>query len=77
LCGCQYALSPVSGELTVYFLNVGQGDSEIVTLDGHAMLIDAGTNASTTTLISDIKSIGITKFDMVIGTIYAQGLDNN
>jgi competence protein ComEC len=57
-----------SGTLNVYFLDVGQGDSEIVTVDGKAMLIDAGTNASTTTLINDIKSIGITRFDVVVGT---------
>jgi competence protein ComEC len=32
------------------------------------MLIDAGTNASTTALIADIKALGITRFDVVVGT---------
>jgi competence protein ComEC len=32
------------------------------------MLIDAGTNASTTTLLNDIRSLGITRFDVVIAT---------
>jgi glyoxylase-like metal-dependent hydrolase (beta-lactamase superfamily II) len=32
------------------------------------MLIDAGTNAGTSTLIKDIKALGITKFDVIVGT---------
>lgn len=54
--------------LEIYFLDVGQGDSEILRYGDHTMLIDAGTNASTTTLLSDIKSLGISKFDVVVAT---------
>lgn len=54
--------------LEVYYLDVGQGDSEILKCGNSTMLIDAGTNASTSTLISDIKGLGISKFDIVIGT---------
>jgi len=32
------------------------------------MLIDAGTNESTNTLIQDIKGLGITRFDIVVAT---------
>jgi competence protein ComEC len=56
------------GTLKVYFLDVGQGDSEIITIGGMAVLIDAGTDASTTALINDIKNLGISRFDVVIGT---------
>jgi competence protein ComEC len=56
------------GPLKVYFLDVGQGDSEIITIDGKAILIDAGTDNSTATLISDINSLDISRFDAVIGT---------
>jgi beta-lactamase superfamily II metal-dependent hydrolase len=60
-------ISPAS-KLEVYYLDVGQGDSEILRVDNSTMLIDAGINASTNTLISDIKKLGINKFDVVIGT---------
>lgn len=56
------------GTLNVYFLDVGQGDSEIITLGGRAVLIDAGTDNSTATLIDDIKRMGISRFDVVVGT---------
>ncbi len=54
--------------LEVYFLDVGQGDSEILRYGDQTMLIDAGTNASTTALLSDIKNLGISKFDVVVAT---------
>jgi competence protein ComEC len=56
------------GNLVVSFLDVGQGDAEIVRVNGQTMLIDAGTNASTAALIGDIKALGITRFDVVVGT---------
>ena len=56
-----------NGKLEVYYLDVGQGDSEIIRCGSNTMLIDAGTNASTTILINDIKELGITKFDVVVG----------
>jgi competence protein ComEC len=65
---CDEIPGPSSGKLKVYFLDVGQGDSEIVVADGKAMLIDAGTNASTTALLRDIKRLGITRFEVVVGT---------
>jgi len=54
--------------LEVYFLDVGQGDSEILRYGDKTMLIDAGTNASTNTLLNNIKSLGINKFDFVVAT---------
>ena len=54
--------------LEVYFLDVGQGDSEILRYGDKTMLIDAGTNASTNVLLNNIKSLGITQFDFVIAT---------
>ena len=54
--------------LEVYFLDVGQGDSEILRYGDKTMLIDAGTNASTNTLLSDIRSLGINQFDLVVAT---------
>jgi competence protein ComEC len=52
----------------VSFVDVGQGDAIIIRAGTHSMLIDAGTNASTTSLINTIKSDGINNFDVVVGT---------
>ena len=71
LSGCwstPAATTNTSNSLQVYFLDVGQGDSEILRYGNSTMLIDAGTNASTETLINDIKSLGIDHFDTVIAT---------
>lgn len=54
--------------LKVHFVDVGQGDSEIVELNGHYMLIDAGPNSSEGSLLEYINKLGIKKFDYVIGT---------
>lgn len=54
--------------LKVHFVDVGQGDSEIVELNGHYMLIDAGPNSSEDSLLEYINKLGIKKFDYVIGT---------
>jgi len=61
-------LTSNSGTLSVYFIDVGQGDSEILRYGNSAMLIDAGTNASANSLINTIKAMGITKFDVVVAT---------
>jgi competence protein ComEC len=60
--------TPDTNTLTVRYLDVGQGDSEILQCGGKTMLIDAGTNDSTNTLIQDIKNLGIKRFDIVVAT---------
>jgi len=52
----------------VSFVDVGQGDATIIQAGTHSMLIDAGTNASTITLVNNIKADGINNFDVVVGT---------
>lgn len=54
--------------LEIHFLDVGQGDSTLITCDGHAMLIDAGKNDQGTEIQSYLESKEITGFDYVIGT---------
>ena len=72
LAGCSTTshngTSVSANELIVHYLDVGQGDSEILQCGNQTMLIDAGTNDSTKTLIQDIKNLGITRFDIVIAT---------
>lgn len=55
-------------ELTVHFINVGQGDSTLITCGGNAMLIDAGDNNKGTTVQNYLQKQEIKKLDYVIGT---------
>lgn len=53
----------------VYFLDVGQGDSELICLpNGTHVLIDTGTTDGADELVSYIKNLGITKIDYLIAT---------
>ncbi len=58
----------VNGNLTVYFIDVGQGDAIVVRYGNYSMLIDAGTNASTSSLVNTLTSMRITRFDVVVAT---------
>ncbi|BDR67186.1 metallo beta-lactamase superfamily hydrolase [Clostridium tetani] len=58
----------VAGNLKVHYIDVNQGDSILIQQDGHNMLIDAGTNATETAVVSYLKHQGVTKLDYVIGT---------
>ena len=54
---------------SVIFVDVGQGDCEIIRLaDGRNILIDAGTDEGEYDLVKKIKDYGIKKFDIVIAT---------
>lgn len=58
----------VGGDLSVYFVDVGQADCIYINSNGHNMLIDAGNNADGKKLVTYFKSLGISKFDYVVGT---------
>lgn len=55
-------------QIKIHYINVGQGDSELIQQKDKNMLIDAGTNASTNSLISYLKKQGIKKIDYLILT---------
>lgn len=52
--------------LKIHYIDVGQGDSELIQVDGKNILIDAGT--SDKKALNYLKSIGITSIDYVIAT---------
>ncbi len=57
------------GEIAVHFIDVGQGDAElIITSDGKAMLIDAGTPESREVLTGYLKDQGVKKLDYFVLT---------
>lgn len=60
--------SIAEGSCSVYFLDVGQGDSELIVTDSAAVLIDAGEQSAGDDILADLQQYGVTKLDWIIGT---------
>lgn len=61
----------ISGEisqLTIHYLDVGQGDCILIQCGNQSMLIDAGDNSKGTLVEMYLKNQGISTLDYVIGT---------
>lgn len=57
------------GEIAVHFIDVGQGDAELImTSDGKTVLIDSGTPESRTVLTGYLKEQGVKKIDYFVLT---------
>ncbi|MBR1757681.1 MAG: DUF1294 domain-containing protein [Lachnospiraceae bacterium] len=54
--------------LTMYVLDVGQGDAILFTCGGQAMLVDGGSSHSSDIIYATLKELGITKIDLMIST---------
>lgn len=59
---------PEDGQLTVDFLDVGQGDCALIQVDGHAMLFDCGPEDKGTYIQKYLQEQGVEKLDYVIGS---------
>lgn len=58
---------PAEGKLTVRFLNIGQGDSQVIQLPtGQTIVIDSGDRGSPT--VEMLKGYGIEEIDLLIAT---------
>lgn len=57
-----------SGNLNMYFINVGQADAILIMNNGHNMLVDAGNDEDGKKLVSYFKNLGIESFDYLVGT---------
>ena len=55
-------------DLTVTFIDVGQGDAALIKADGKNMLIDAGPNESKDALLTSLTASGIDRVDILVGT---------
>ena len=55
-------------DVMVYFFDVGQGDSILITVDGKNMLIDGGPAAAGSALLGYLGSANITHLDFVVAT---------
>lgn len=54
--------------LTVEFIDVGQGDSILVTLGDHALLVDGGTSKKSDTIFTILTREKITYLDYIVAT---------
>lgn len=72
--------SQASSQVTVQFLDVGQGDSIFIQAGNETMLIDAANNKDGKSIVAYLKNQGITKIDYLVGTHpdadHIGGLDN-
>ena len=59
---------PVSGQLEVHYIDVGQADSIFLACGGEYMLIDAGETDSEDTVIHYLSDLGIERLDLVVAT---------
>lgn len=62
-------LDPDVATLTAHFIDVGQGDSELIELpDGKTMLIDAGTSSAASTVIDYLEEQDVDTIDYLVAT---------
>lgn len=78
LTGCSISTNPSShttnsaissDKAQIYYLDVGQGDSELICLPtGENILIDAGLKSGSDRLTAYLKELGVNKIDILIAT---------
>ncbi|MGA2121365.1 MAG: MBL fold metallo-hydrolase [Methanoregula sp.] len=77
IVGCTSPLSTSSGssrqadnngKLSAYFLDVGQGDSELLIFGNRTILIDAGETDMSDRVVADLQKLGVTRIDLLVAT---------
>jgi len=62
------AAPSTTDEMKVHFIDVGQGDSTLITCGGHSMLIDAGDDSKGTTIQNYLQKQKVKKLDYLVLT---------
>lgn len=60
--------TPSVDQLSVHYIDVGQGDSIYITSGDEGMLIDCGESGDTDRVISYLDNMGVSKINYVVGT---------
>ena len=63
-----FADTASSNKLIVNYIDVGQGDSELIECNGKFMLVDAGEREQGSVVVNYLKSRGVEKLDYVVAT---------
>lgn len=61
-------VAATANDCAVHYIDIGQGDCELVECDGKYMLIDAGENGYETDVINYLKSLEIEVLDYVVAS---------
>jgi len=61
-------VSAPAGGLAVHFIDVGQGDCELIEAQGHFLLIDGGERGNEEKVIKYLRQQGVEKLDYVVST---------
>ena len=75
-CACSCSQAPQTDfdsalsdpQLSVWFFDVGQGDSILIGCENEYMLVDAGTNESGKTVVDFLKTQGVKSLKYAVGT---------
>jgi competence protein ComEC len=57
-----------NGKLSAHFLDVGQGDSELLIFGNKSILIDAGETDMGDRVVADLQNLGVTRIDLLVAT---------
>jgi beta-lactamase superfamily II metal-dependent hydrolase len=57
-----------NGKLSVYFLDVSQGDSSLIIFGNKTILIDAGEIDMGDRVVNDLRELGVTRIDLLVAT---------
>lgn len=66
--GCDQPETPPAENMTVYFIDVGQGDSMLLTMGGESLLIDGGTSEYGGAVSEFLTAHGVSTIDTVVLT---------
>lgn len=61
-------ISVTTAEVTVHFIDVGQGDSILIDTFGSDVLVDGGTQASGSVVVSYLGKMNITNLNLMVAT---------